>query len=60
MSEQRVTPKFVANEEFAARNLLDRRAFLKGGALATSALAFSQTVADERKPWMRSPGLGAR
>ena len=58
MSEQRVTPKFVANKEFAARNLLDRRAFLKGGALATSALAFSQTVADERKPWMRSPGLG--
>ena len=57
MSEEKVSEEKIG-VRYAAKNLLDRRAFLKGGALATGALAFSQTIADERKPWMQSPGLG--
>lgn len=45
--------------EYGAGNgLFHRRAFLKGGAIAAGSLAFSPLRADERKPWMQSPGLG--
>ncbi len=45
--------------DLAAENgLLHRRAFLKGGLIATGALTFANVAADERKAWMRQPGLG--
>lgn len=45
--------------KYAADNgLIHRRAFLKGGVAIGGALTFSNVVADERKPWMKSPGTG--